>query len=178
MDRGPRRPNLVRYFGLGNRLRRGPQPDQGHGGHAVLRTAEKPGVAMRYTKALPIQSVTVNGKPWTILCCDKEAIMLRGMTGRVTVVAKYWMGMPASAVVAHVSIGASVRRHRSLELGSACDSPQSANSSDGHPPGADSVMPGAQTARFITPESDQQVRGWSPRNSRAVGQGLTVPGQM
>ena len=80
-------------------------------------TAEKPGVAMRYTKALPIQSVTVNGKPWTILCCDKEAIMLRGMTGRVTVVAKYWMGMPASAVVAHVSIGALVRRHRSLELG-------------------------------------------------------------
>jgi len=54
------------------------------------RTAPK-GVwlRLRHPKALPIKSVTVNGKPWKDFDADKEAIVLRGLTGKVTVTASY-----------------------------------------------------------------------------------------
>ena len=37
--------------------------------------------------------------------------------------------------------------------------------------------PGAHSVRFITSESDQQVRGWSPRTGPAAGQGLRCRGR-
>ncbi len=43
----------------------------------------------RHPKALPIQSVTVNGKPWTAFNRDKETIELKGLSGKITVVASY-----------------------------------------------------------------------------------------
>jgi hypothetical protein len=43
----------------------------------------------RHPKSAPIQSVTVNGKPWTEFNKDKEAITLEGLTGQVAVTAQY-----------------------------------------------------------------------------------------
>jgi hypothetical protein len=43
----------------------------------------------RHPKAAPIQSVTVNGKVWTEFDKDKETIELKGLAGKVSVVAKY-----------------------------------------------------------------------------------------
>lgn len=44
---------------------------------------------LRHPKALLISSVTVNGRPWTDFCSDREVISLHGLTGKVAVVAKY-----------------------------------------------------------------------------------------
>jgi hypothetical protein len=44
---------------------------------------------LRHPTGLPIKSVTVNGKPWTDFDADKEAIVLRGLAGKVTVTASY-----------------------------------------------------------------------------------------
>ena len=43
----------------------------------------------RHPKAAPIKSLTVNGKPWTEFNKDKETITLKGLTGTVTVTARY-----------------------------------------------------------------------------------------
>jgi hypothetical protein len=43
----------------------------------------------RHPKSAPIQSVTVNGKPWTEFNKDKEAITLEGLTGQVAVTDQY-----------------------------------------------------------------------------------------
>jgi len=46
-------------------------------------------VRLRHPKAVPIQSVTVNGQPWTAFNKEKEIIELTGLTGKVVVVANY-----------------------------------------------------------------------------------------
>ncbi|MGO8749080.1 MAG: hypothetical protein ACLQNE_24235 [Thermoguttaceae bacterium] len=43
----------------------------------------------RHPKALPIRSVIVNGNDWKQFDKDKETIELNGLTGTVTVTAKY-----------------------------------------------------------------------------------------
>jgi hypothetical protein len=43
----------------------------------------------RHPKAAPIKAVTVNGKPWTSYDKEKETIILKGLTGQVTVTAQY-----------------------------------------------------------------------------------------
>jgi hypothetical protein len=43
----------------------------------------------RHPKTAPIQSVTVNGTPWTAFNKDKETITLTGLTGTVAVTAQY-----------------------------------------------------------------------------------------
>jgi hypothetical protein len=43
----------------------------------------------RHPKSALIKSVTVNGKPWTGFDKDKEAIILKGLTGTVSVSAQY-----------------------------------------------------------------------------------------
>jgi hypothetical protein len=43
----------------------------------------------RHPKAAPIKGVTVNGKPWTEFDKAKETILLKGLTGTVTVTAQY-----------------------------------------------------------------------------------------
>ncbi len=44
---------------------------------------------LRHPKSAPMMSVTVNGKPWTEFNRDKETITLNGLTGQMTVTAKY-----------------------------------------------------------------------------------------
>jgi hypothetical protein len=44
---------------------------------------------LRHPKALPIQGVTVNEKPWTEFSRDKETITLKGVARKTTVVASY-----------------------------------------------------------------------------------------
>jgi hypothetical protein len=44
---------------------------------------------LRHSRALPIQSVTVNGKSWKGFGRNKEVIRLEGLTGKVTVQANY-----------------------------------------------------------------------------------------
>ncbi len=44
---------------------------------------------LRHPKTLPIQSVLVNGKPWTCFNRDKETIELKCPRGKITVVASY-----------------------------------------------------------------------------------------
>jgi hypothetical protein len=44
----------------------------------------------RHPKTAPIKSVTVDGKPWRAFDKDQEAIELKGVTGRIAVVANYW----------------------------------------------------------------------------------------
>jgi len=44
---------------------------------------------LRHPEGLPIKSATVNGKAWKDFDPDKEAIVLRGLTGTVTVTARY-----------------------------------------------------------------------------------------
>jgi hypothetical protein len=44
---------------------------------------------LRNPKAMPIQSVTVNGKDWQDFNKEKETLELKGLTGTVTVVTKY-----------------------------------------------------------------------------------------
>ena len=44
----------------------------------------------RHPKTAPIKSVTVDGKPWPAFDKDQEAIELKGVTGRIAVVANYW----------------------------------------------------------------------------------------
>ncbi len=46
-------------------------------------------VRLRHPKAVPIKSVMVNGQPWTGFNKDKEVIELMGLTGKVTVAARY-----------------------------------------------------------------------------------------
>ncbi len=46
-------------------------------------------VRFRHPQAAPIQSVTVNGQPWSGFNPDKEVIELTGLTGKVEVVAGY-----------------------------------------------------------------------------------------
>jgi hypothetical protein len=46
-------------------------------------------VRFRHPKSMPIQSATVNGKPWTGFNKDKETITLNGLTGKVAVTARY-----------------------------------------------------------------------------------------
>jgi hypothetical protein len=43
----------------------------------------------RRPKSTPIESVTVNGKPWTSYDEDKETITLKDLTGQVAVTAQY-----------------------------------------------------------------------------------------
>jgi hypothetical protein len=43
----------------------------------------------RHPKALPIKSVTVNGKNWGDFDPDKEVVKLHGVDGRVSVEARY-----------------------------------------------------------------------------------------
>lgn len=43
----------------------------------------------RHPKAAPLKSVTVNGKNWKDFNPEKETITLKGLTGTVTVTAKY-----------------------------------------------------------------------------------------
>jgi hypothetical protein len=43
----------------------------------------------RHPKSAPMKGVTVNGKPWTSYDKDKEIIILKGLTGTVTVTAQY-----------------------------------------------------------------------------------------
>jgi hypothetical protein len=44
---------------------------------------------LRHPKALPIKSVTVNGKAWTEFDPEKEVIRLSGISGNVKVEASY-----------------------------------------------------------------------------------------
>jgi hypothetical protein len=44
---------------------------------------------LRHPKAAPIQSVTVNGKPWNQFNPAREVIELKGLTGQVAVTAHY-----------------------------------------------------------------------------------------
>jgi hypothetical protein len=44
---------------------------------------------LRHPKALPIKSVTVNGRPWREFQPEKETIELKGLAGKVVVVARY-----------------------------------------------------------------------------------------
>jgi hypothetical protein len=44
---------------------------------------------LRHPQAAPIKSVTVDGKPWPNFTPNKEAIDLKGLKGKVTVVANY-----------------------------------------------------------------------------------------
>jgi hypothetical protein len=54
------------------------------------RTAPKSvWLRFRHSKSLPIKSVTINGEPWKDFDVEKEAIVLRGLTGKVTVTADY-----------------------------------------------------------------------------------------
>jgi hypothetical protein len=46
-------------------------------------------VRFRHPKAAQIKSVTVNGQPWTGFSSDKEVIEIKGVTGKVAVVASY-----------------------------------------------------------------------------------------
>lgn len=46
-------------------------------------------VRFRHPQSAPIQSVTVNGKPWTEFNPAKETIELKGFTGKIIVVANY-----------------------------------------------------------------------------------------
>lgn len=46
-------------------------------------------IRFRHPQAAPIQSVEVNGKDWTAFSKDKEYIELKGLTGKVTVTARY-----------------------------------------------------------------------------------------
>ncbi|MHB1457599.1 MAG: hypothetical protein ACYC0V_11860 [Armatimonadota bacterium] len=46
-------------------------------------------VRFRHPKSTPIRSVAVNGKPWKSFNPDKETIELKGLTGKVVVVASY-----------------------------------------------------------------------------------------
>jgi len=46
-------------------------------------------VRFRHPRATPIQSVTVNGQTWTDFDRDKEVIELKGLTGKIVVVASY-----------------------------------------------------------------------------------------
>jgi hypothetical protein len=43
----------------------------------------------RHPKSAPMKGVTVNGKPWTEFNKDKETITLKGLTGQVSVTARY-----------------------------------------------------------------------------------------
>jgi hypothetical protein len=66
---------------------RPPAPDQ-TGGRAGKAPQE---VVLRFRrpKSTPIESVTVNGKPWTSYDEDKETITLKDLTGQVAVTAQY-----------------------------------------------------------------------------------------
>lgn len=44
---------------------------------------------LRHPRAAPIKTVTINGKLWTDPCRDSETISLKGVSGKVTVVAQY-----------------------------------------------------------------------------------------
>ncbi|HET6428420.1 MAG TPA: hypothetical protein VFJ30_08425, partial [Phycisphaerae bacterium] len=44
---------------------------------------------LRHPKAAPMAGVTVNGKPWPEFSRDTETITLKGLTGRISVVASY-----------------------------------------------------------------------------------------
>jgi hypothetical protein len=46
-------------------------------------------VRFRHPKALPIQSATVDGRPWTGFNAEKEVVTLTGLTGKLVVVAAY-----------------------------------------------------------------------------------------
>lgn len=53
------------------------------------RPAKSVFLRLRHPKALPIQSVTVNGEPWTDFNSEKEIVTLPRSTGKVVVVASY-----------------------------------------------------------------------------------------
>jgi hypothetical protein len=63
----------------------------------IIATVEMPSrrppesvvLRFRHPKALPIQSVTVNGNDWKHFNKDRETIELQGLTGTVAVTAKY-----------------------------------------------------------------------------------------
>ena len=44
---------------------------------------------LRHPKSAPSTGVTVNGKPWTTYNKAKEHIILKGLTGTVSVTAQY-----------------------------------------------------------------------------------------
>ena len=74
--------HLLRHRGLRNHLRRGPRPHHRHRRDAFPPAAPLRADRLRHPKALPIRSVTVNGKPWTAFSPDKETIELRGLAGK------------------------------------------------------------------------------------------------
>ena len=53
------------------------------------RTPKSVLLRLRHPKAASIQSVTVNGNPWTSFDPRKELVELKGLTGHVIVVASY-----------------------------------------------------------------------------------------
>jgi hypothetical protein len=65
---------------------RPPAPD---GGGRAGKPPQAVMLRFRHPKAAPIKSVTVNGREWKDFDKDKECVALKGLTGKVTVSARY-----------------------------------------------------------------------------------------
>ena len=84
------RPDLLRPAGLRDRLGRGPRPDHRHRRDALAAIRRKRVlVRFRHPKAVPIKSVTVNGKAWSDFDPAKEVVRLHDVQGSVKVEAAY-----------------------------------------------------------------------------------------